>query len=147
MNLGLSRTDRKHQWGFPHWHSLTLSLAGRYGSSCACGLLREPHKDQQELGPHASRSSASPGAQSCVWCSAKDGACSSPGVLSPSGHKQIMRGCWRLLHGSPSASSSSSHKESLQVPFLSRKSHFAVGEGSPKSSLAMNCLTSRIWCL
>ena len=147
MNLGLSRTDRKHQWGFPHWHSLTLSLAGRYGSSCACGLLMEPHKDQQELRPHALRSSASPGAQSCVWCSAKDGARNCPGELFPSGHKQMMRLCW-LLHGSPSASSVSSHKESLQVPFLNRrKSHFAVGEGSPKSSLAMNYLSSRIWSL
>lgn len=94
-----------------------------------CGSDMEPHKDQQELGPQAQRSSASPGVQSCVWPSGKNGVCSCPGKFFPSGHKQMLMLCdftlrltSCLLHLIP---------QSLQVPFLSmRKSRLAVGRGA-----------------
>lgn len=68
VNLDPNRPDRNHQDGLPLGCSLPLSLSGRCSSSSAWGLREEPHEDQQELGPRASGSSASPVAQSCAWC-------------------------------------------------------------------------------
>lgn len=133
MNLGLSRADKSISEGFLIDSHSQSPLWGGVVPPVLVAYFWSPTKMSR------SRTTCldSPGSHSCVWCSAEDGDCSCPVELFPPRHKQMMGSCF-LLHPP------SHPTKSLYIPFLSRrKAHFAVQEGSPKPSLAMNCVTCR----